>query len=159
MPGDERAAGRIRRRLAAESAGAVGARRLQQDEAGGRGGQLAQDRGGAASAIEAAEKQYIREQAAGSDMPTRALFPELFPAQATQLSMFDLSDLDDAASLSGGEADAGRAARLRRQATNGKGLQRQFFADDAARGFAFIDVCRKRYDVVLMNPPFGPPRE
>ena len=29
------------------------------------------------------------------------------------------------------------------------------FAEDAARGFGFIDLCRKRYDVALMNPPFG----
>ena len=41
------------------------------------------------------------------------------------------------------------------QAENGGGFQRRLFADDAARGFAFIDVCRKRYDVALMNPPFG----
>ena len=41
------------------------------------------------------------------------------------------------------------------QAENGGGFQRRLFADDAARGFAFIDLCRKRYDVVLMNPPFG----
>jgi hypothetical protein len=40
------------------------------------------------------------------------------------------------------------------QAENG-GFQRRLFAEDAARGFAFIDVCRKRYDVVGMNPPFG----
>lgn len=33
--------------------------------------------------------------------------------------------------------------------------QRRLFAEDAARGFAFIDLCRKRYDVALMNPPFG----
>ncbi|MGL5018979.1 MAG: hypothetical protein ACRDBP_12660, partial [Luteolibacter sp.] len=33
--------------------------------------------------------------------------------------------------------------------------QRRLFAEDAARGFAFIDLCRQRYDVVLMNPPFG----
>jgi hypothetical protein len=32
---------------------------------------------------------------------------------------------------------------------------RRLFADDAARGFAFIDLCRKRYDAVVMNPPFG----
>ena len=43
------------------------------------------------------------------------------------------------------------------QAENGGGYQRRLFADDAARGFAFIDLCRKRYDVVLMNPPFGNP--
>jgi hypothetical protein len=39
--------------------------------------------------------------------------------------------------------------------SNGKSFQRRLFADDAAEGFAFIDLCRKRYDVVLMNPPFG----
>jgi hypothetical protein len=37
----------------------------------------------------------------------------------------------------------------------GGGLQRRLFADDTAQGFAFIDLCRKRYDVVVMNPPFG----
>ena len=42
-----------------------------------------------------------------------------------------------------------------RHASNGGRLQRQLFAEDAERGFAFIDVCQKRFDVVLMNPPFG----
>jgi len=42
-----------------------------------------------------------------------------------------------------------------RQAMDGEGYQRRLFAEDATRGFAFIDLCRKRYDVVLMNPPFG----
>ena len=41
------------------------------------------------------------------------------------------------------------------QAENGNSTSRRLFANDAARGFAFIDLCRKRYDVVLMNPPFG----
>ena len=45
------------------------------------------------------------------------------------------------------------------QAENGGGFQRRLFAEDAARGFAFIDVCRKRYDVVVMNPPFGAPTD
>ncbi len=40
------------------------------------------------------------------------------------------------------------------QAESG-GYQRRLFANDAAQGFAFIDLCRKRYDVVVMNPPFG----
>jgi hypothetical protein len=41
------------------------------------------------------------------------------------------------------------------QAEIGSGLQRRLFAEDAAQGFAFIDVCRKSYDVAVMNPPFG----
>jgi len=38
---------------------------------------------------------------------------------------------------------------------NGRGLLRKLFVNDAMRGFAFVDVCRLRFDVVLMNPPFG----
>ncbi|HKQ38033.1 MAG TPA: BREX-1 system adenine-specific DNA-methyltransferase PglX, partial [Verrucomicrobiae bacterium] len=38
---------------------------------------------------------------------------------------------------------------------NGGSFQRRLFAEDTARGFAFIDICRKHYDVVGMNPPFG----
>jgi len=41
------------------------------------------------------------------------------------------------------------------QAENGRAVRRRLFAEDAARGFAFIDLCRKRYDVVLMNPPYA----
>jgi len=41
------------------------------------------------------------------------------------------------------------------RAENGLGYQRRLFAEDAAQGFAFIDLARKLYDVVLMNPPFG----
>ena len=37
----------------------------------------------------------------------------------------------------------------------GEGYRRRLFAEDAARGFAFIEICRQKYDVVLMNPPFG----
>jgi hypothetical protein len=41
------------------------------------------------------------------------------------------------------------------QAENGNSYQRRLFANDAVRGFAFIDICRKKFDVALMNPPFG----
>lgn len=33
--------------------------------------------------------------------------------------------------------------------------QRRLFANDTVRGFALIDLCQKRFDVALMNPPFG----
>lgn len=41
------------------------------------------------------------------------------------------------------------------QAVNGESYQRRLFAGDASQGFAFIDLCRKRYDLIVMNPPFG----
>jgi hypothetical protein len=48
---------------------------------------------------------------------------------------------------------------LRRYASssagNGKQVTRRLFASDAAQGIAFIDLFQQRFDVVLMNPPFG----
>lgn len=40
-------------------------------------------------------------------------------------------------------------------ATNGDSYQKLLFMEDTGRGFAFIEICRRRYDVVVMNPPFG----
>lgn len=33
--------------------------------------------------------------------------------------------------------------------------ERRLFAEDTVRGLGIIDLCRQRYDVILMNPPFG----
>lgn len=35
------------------------------------------------------------------------------------------------------------------------GVARRLFADDVAHGIAFVDALMQKYDVVLMNPPFG----
>ena len=55
------------------------------------------------------------------------------------------------------EVESRLFAALREYADKAEGnaYGRRLFADDAMRGLAFIDVCRERYDVVLMNPPFG----
>jgi len=45
--------------------------------------------------------------------------------------------------------------RFAEEVSNGGAYSHRLFAEDAARGFAFIDVMQKKYDVVLMNPPFG----
>jgi hypothetical protein len=47
------------------------------------------------------------------------------------------------------------ALRAYAEQADADSYQRRLFADDAARGFAFIDLCRKRYDAVVMNPPYG----
>ncbi len=71
-------------------------------------------------------------------------------------SSFDLPGMTDEQFWERGRGtDLRRARDYAEQAENGGGFQRRLFADDAARGFAFIDLCRKRYDVALMNPPFG----
>jgi len=37
--------------------------------------------------------------------------------------------------------------------------RRRLFADDAAHGVALLGIAEKRFDTVLMNPPFGTPSE
>ena len=44
-----------------------------------------------------------------------------------------------------------------RRAADQQLVRRQLFSHDTAQGFAFIDLMRHRFDVVLMNPPFGEP--
>ena len=48
-------------------------------------------------------------------------------------------------------------SRFAEQAQHGRAYRRHLFAEDAAHSFALIDLCHKRYDAVLMNPPFGDP--
>jgi 23S rRNA G2445 N2-methylase RlmL len=45
------------------------------------------------------------------------------------------------------------------EAANGIGTRRRLFADDAAQGLALVEMLRRKFDVVLMNPPFGEPVE
>jgi hypothetical protein len=43
-------------------------------------------------------------------------------------------------------------------AAGGAGVaRRRLFAEDAAHGFALVDMVSKRFDAILMNPPFGLP--
>ena len=69
---------------------------------------------------------------------------------------FDFSD------LTGGEFWEKAEERLwssleafAERAADDREYSRRLFAEDAKEGFGFIDLCRHRYDVVLMNPPFG----
>ncbi len=67
----------------------------------------------------------------------------------------DFSGITDERFWEGAEEKVYQALLDYSEVAGEHGYQRRLFAEDAARGFAFIDLCRKRYDVVLMNPPFG----
>jgi hypothetical protein len=82
------------------------------------------------------------------------LFDEGKPSVEQQ--RFDFSGITDAQFFEQAEAKVIDTLRsYSENAQHGQRLQRRLFTDDAVRGFAFIDLCRKRFDVVLMNPPFG----
>jgi hypothetical protein len=103
-------------------------------------------------AIEAAKRQWKARPRAEQ----LTLFPEERRAIAEQLTIYDVAQISDEAFWSEAEARVLEALQqYAERAANGQGYRRRLFAGDAARGFAFIDVCQRRYDVVLMNPPFG----
>ena len=80
----------------------------------------------------------------------------LFGEQPVRQQKLDFSGIDDDTFWH--QAEERIYAALREysgRASNGKAFSRQMFVNDAEQGFAFIDVCSHRYDVALMNPPFG----
>jgi uncharacterized protein YdcH (DUF465 family) len=99
-----------------------------------------------------------RKQWEAKPKPEQArLFPEIDSSKYKQQELrFDVSDIDDVKFWDRVEALILQSLQeYAERAENGLGDRRRMFAEDAAQGFAFIDLCRKRFDVVLMNPPFG----
>jgi hypothetical protein len=71
-------------------------------------------------------------------------------------SELDLFGIDDDSFFA--EAEQRLINELHRYAAGSVGrvgVRRRLFADDAGQGIALIDLLRTRFDVVLMNPPFG----
>ena len=103
--------------------------------------------------IAAARRQWL-ESSAGEQ---KLLFPGMSPLRYDQEKLrFDLTGVDDERFWEEAESRILEALRMYAERVDaGSTFRRLLFAEDAARGFAFIDLCRKRYDVVLMNPPFG----
>ncbi|NDY41596.1 BREX-1 system adenine-specific DNA-methyltransferase PglX [Dissulfurirhabdus thermomarina] len=104
-------------------------------------------------AVAEAKKQWLE----GPKPEQMLLFPESAEPKPEQGRLrFDLTGVTDERFW--GQAEDRILEALRdyaERAENGRAGRRRLFAEDAARGFAFVDLCRKRFDVVLMNPPFG----
>lgn len=68
----------------------------------------------------------------------------------------DLTGIDDAAFFDHAEERIVEALRrFAEESSGGAGVRRQLFVGDAVQGVALIDLLRRHFDVVLMNPPFG----
>lgn len=108
------------------------------------------------TAIERAKDEWKRFKAGDFDVDP-VLFKEL--EQPVQGRMrFDVTGVKGKEFWDKAETLVLSALReFAESATNGHGYQRKLFAEDAVQGFAFIDLSRKKYDVVLMNPPYGEP--
>ncbi len=112
-------------------------------------------------AIAAARKQWVAETERATDRKGQQLLfsradMERLVNKPQQAQLFDLSEITEDQFFEQAEAKLVDALRhYSEQAHNGQRLQKKLFAEDAVRGFGFVDLCRKRFDVLLMNPPFG----
>ncbi|MGE5573008.1 MAG: BREX-1 system adenine-specific DNA-methyltransferase PglX [Bacteroidota bacterium] len=103
-------------------------------------------------AISEAKRQWVSRPR----MEQLSLFPEERRREIKEDERFDVSSVTDDSFWEDAEERLVEALRAyAERAANGKAFARRLFADDAERGFAFVDISRKKFDVVLMNPPFG----
>lgn len=95
----------------------------------------------------------------GPKLRQMGLFGEV-AAKSEQVELpLDFTGITDERFWEGAEEKLYKALQEYAEVVGEHGYQRRLFAEDAARGFAFIDLCRKRFEVVLMNPPFGEPSQ
>ena len=113
--------------------------------------------------VASAKKQWVRETTQATDRKGQPLLftqaaLDRIAGRPTQTGLFDLSDITEDQFFEEAEAKTIEALRQYTEKNhNGQKLRRRLFTEDAVHGFAFVDLCNKRYDVVLMNPPFGLP--
>jgi len=121
-------------------------------ELAGEAGSLLKIEEEIADAIAEARRQW----AGGAQAEQVLLWPEARRPAPVQGTLFDTTGVTEEAFWHQAEDRVlEELSRYARHIEDGRGIVRYLFAEDASQGFAFIDLCRKRFDVVLMNPPFG----
>lgn len=88
--------------------------------------------------------------------PKQHVFTAFEPEKPEQLDLFDVTGISEESFWERLETHIHQELeRFSKSINDLESFQRRLFAEDTDRSFGFIDVCRKKYDVVLMNPPFG----
>lgn len=105
------------------------------------------------TAIAEAREQW--QQQSGKNSMADMFQAEKDAATPQQNLGFDLRGIDDEIFWDNAEHQILEALSDYADKAESNANQRRLFAQDAAQGFSFIDLCRKQFDVVLMNPPFG----
>ena len=163
MPGEENLLKEFIAQLEPRILGEVVQAIFEKMKLAGEAGSLLRIEEEVRDSVGAAKKQWIRETTKATDRKGQPLLfseadMERLKGAPKQRAAFDLSDVTDAQFFEQAENKVIEALRGYAEITHGANrLQRKLFEQDAVRGFAFIDLSRKDYDVVLMNPPFGLP--
>jgi len=103
---------------------------------------------GIAVELHQAREQFIKQRETSGFLP--GMEPERMQGE------LDLSGIDDDRFFQEAEVHIiGALKHFAEAAANGSRVRRRLFSGDAAQGIALIDLLRTRFDVILMNPPFG----
>lgn len=98
-------------------------------------------------------RRWREDQARGATQ--EMLIPELAKPEQQRLDFSDVTDEEFWATVEG--TVERRLQEFAEEATGAEGAHRRMFARDGIQGLRFLDLLSQRYDVVLMNPPFGAP--
>jgi hypothetical protein len=121
---------------------------IEESHLAGELGVLLKVEDGIASELHLARDQFVKQR------EVTGFLPGFEPT--TIQGALDLSRIDDDQFFHEAEARIIDALRAFADAATGvANVRRRLFADDAAQGVALIDLVRTRFDVVLINPPFG----
>ena len=103
-----------------------------------------------AFSIERARKEFVEQQR----QPAQSFLPGMTPEKKQE--ELDLSGIDDASFFEQVEEQILSSLRsFVHDTANGIATRRQLFLEDTEQGIAFIELAQSKFDVVLMNPPFG----
>jgi hypothetical protein len=103
---------------------------------------------GIAAELRRARGQFVKRRQAPD------FLPGLEPVR--RQGELDMSGIDDESFFHEAEARIVDALRsFAEAAAGGASVRRRLFVGDTGQGIALIDLLRTRFDVVLMNPPFG----
>ncbi|MDZ4064471.1 MAG: DNA methyltransferase [Coriobacteriia bacterium] len=148
MPGDERLVEDFASQMQPPLLGGLFKRLVTEMRLAGDLGVLLRIDSAISDAVSAARRVFVRQQRETPHLPGM----EPTPAQGE----LDLSGIDDDSFFEHAESRILEAlVQFSESASGASGVRRRMFAEDSAQGIALIELIRTRFDVVLMNPPFG----
>ena len=152
MPGDKKILKEFTSKLHPPVLGQLVETIFDKMELAGEAGTLLKIEDEIASTISRAKDEFNKEILKSKE--EKGFLPGMAPKR--EPTLFDFAELpDDTNFWDTAEKQILNALENYADQAESDNGQRRLFAEDAAKGFAFIDLCRKRFDVVLMNPPFG----
>jgi hypothetical protein len=148
MPGDTKLVEEFAARLNPPLLRELFNKMIHESRLAGELGVLLRVEDGIAVELRRAREQFVKQRQLTGFLPGM----ESVPKQGA----LDLSGIDDDRFFHEAETRIVEALRRFAEAATGTAnVRRRLFAGDAVQGIALIDLLRKSFDVILMNPPFG----